>query len=135
MKTMLGFKIFKGSERGVGLVEVLVSLSIFAAVGVIFLMGLQTSGKSVIISQQHVTGENLAKSAMEDVKGQTYATGATSYSLATPVPADLTAQGYAVTVAAALPPGHASDDGIQRITIAVTYRGNVEFTLVDYKVH
>jgi len=130
---MLGSRIFKGSEHGQTLTEVLVALAILAAVGVTFLAGMQTSSKAVIIGQQNVTAESLAKSKMEEVKtpATTYVTGATSYYV-TPIPSDLASQGYGITVAAAAL--HNPDDGIQRITVTVTYNGDVMFTIADYKV-
>jgi type II secretory pathway pseudopilin PulG len=129
--TMLGSGIFKGSELGQTLTEVLVALAILAAVGVAFLAGMQTSSKSVIISQQSVTAENLAKSQIEDTKLQTYVVAATSYPTIT-IPPDLAAQGYSITVVAV--PKQSPDKGEQRITVTVSQNGQTLFTLAGYKV-
>jgi type II secretory pathway pseudopilin PulG len=129
--TMLGSGIFKGSELGQTLTEVLVALAILAAVGVAFLAGMQTSSKSVIISQQSVTAENLAKSQIEDTKLQAYVVAATSYPTIT-IPPDLVAQGYSITVVAI--PKQSPDKGEQRITVTVSQNGQTLFTLAGYKV-
>jgi len=119
-------------ERGLTLVEVLVALGILALVGVTFITGMAVTSKGSLISQERVAVESLAKSQMEDTKAQEYVAEATSYPTVT-LPTDLSAQGYAMGVAAQ--PLNSPDDGIQRITVTVTRNGEMLFTLVDYKVN
>jgi type II secretory pathway pseudopilin PulG len=134
---MLGLKRFRDGEQGIGLVEVLVALAIFAAVGVVFLMGLQTSGKAVIISQKNVTAEGLAKSKMEEVKGVGYLAGVSAYTEnITAVPSDLVAQGYSFTVIVSpLPDPPYDDTNIQKVTVIIYHSGEEAFRLEDYKVN
>ena len=132
---LAGFRSARNGEQGLTLIEVLIALGILAAVAVIFLVGLTTSTRAVMVSQKSVAAESLAKSQMEDTKAQTYVDGATTYPTIA-VPADLTSQHYAITVAAAPPPGHTTTDGIQKITVIVVKQGETPpaFTLVGYKV-
>ena len=120
-----------GSQLGMTLIEILVALGILAAVAVVFLVGMATSSKAVMVSQKSVAAESLAKSQMENTKAQTYVDGVTTYPKIT-IPQDLVDQGYDVTIVAE--PLHTPDDGIQRITVTVTRNGETAFTLEGYKV-
>ena len=66
-------------ECGFTLLETLVAMTIFGLVAVIFLMGLSISSKAVMVSQNRVTAESIAKSQMEDTKAQKYVVDASSY--------------------------------------------------------
>lgn len=120
------------------LVETLVALAIFGLVAGVFLAGLYVSSKSVMVSQERVAAESLAKSQMESIKAQDYVVDATSYPKIT-IPQDLVDQGYDMVIAAdCLDPdddGFGDDDGLQEITVTVTRNGDGVFTLVDYKVN
>ena len=135
-----------GSQLGMTLIEILVALGILAAVAVVFLLGMSTSSKAVMVSQKSVAAESLAKSEMEYVKSVTYLNAPWNYDLPSNPPSwDPTHSlpsgygGYSVQVNAAQmevnpanPAGE--DDGIQKITVTVTYNGETAFTLVGYKV-
>ena len=132
-----------GSQLGMTLIEVLVALGILAAVAVIFLIGMSTSSKAIMVSQKSVAVESLAKSELEYVKSVTYVNPLWSYELPSSPPYWAPTHslpdgygGYTVQVDAALVPGpgHTTDDGIQRITVTVTYNGEPAFTLTGYKV-
>jgi type II secretory pathway pseudopilin PulG len=110
------------------LIEVLVALGILAAVAVVFLVGMATSSKAVMVSQEAVIADSLAKSQMEDTKARDYAP---TYPKIT-IPQDLVDQGYDVAIVAA--PLHNLNDDIQKITVTVTYNEETAFTLVGYKV-
>jgi len=108
------------------LVETLVALAIFGLVAGIFLGGLYVSSKSVMVSQERVAAESLAKSQMEDIKAQDYAV---SYSEIA-IPDDLDAQGYDVGIG--VQDVHVD---LQKITVTVDRNGDTAFTLVGYKVN
>ena len=141
-----GLRSAHNAERGMTLIEVLVALGILAAVAVVFLVGMATSSKAVMVSQKSVASESLAKSEMEYVKSVTYLNASWNYDLPSNPPYwDPTHSlpsgysGYTVQVNAAQmevnpanPAGE--DDGIQKITVTVTYNGETAFTLVGYKV-
>ncbi len=124
--------MFRDGEQGMTLIETLVALGIIAAVAVVFLIGMTTSAKAVMVSQERVAVDSLAKSQMEDTKAQLYVDGVATYPKIT-IPQDLVDQGYDVAIAAA--PLRTPDDGIQRITVRVTRDGAPVFTLVGYKVN
>ncbi len=126
-------------QLGMTLVEVLVALGILAIVASVFLGGLTTSFKGVIVSHEHVTAESLAKSQMEVIKGWQYdsTNNPPNYQDAklTDIPA-----GYDITITAErLNPKPDNpvedDDGLQKITVTVTHNGKVVFTLEGYKVN
>ena len=131
----------RNSERGLTLIEILVALGILAAVSVIFLLGMTTSSKAIMISQESVAAESLTKSELEYAKSVTYLNAPWSYQLPSSPPAwDPTHSlpdgydGYSIQVNASCLTGHNPDDGIQEITVTVTHDGETAFTLVGYKV-
>ena len=109
------------------LIETLVAVALLGAVGVVFLTGLTVSSKAVMISQERVAAESLAKSQMEYIKAQEYAE---SY-LEITVPSDLVAQGYDVDIG--VEDVHLNE--LQKITVTVDRNGDTAFTLVSYKVN
>jgi len=120
-------QIFDGNQRGVTLAETLVALAIFGIVAVVFLSGLTISSKAVMVNQERVAAESLAKSQMEYVRAQDYDA---SY-LEIVIPADLDAQGYDVGIGVV--DVHVAK--LQKITVTVDRGGDILFTLVGYKVN
>jgi len=123
------------TERGMTLIEVLIALSIIAAVAVIFLAGMSTSSKAAIVNQHQVIGENLAKSQLEYIKRQPYdAISPIEYAQLDPgqIPSAYAIQIVAVPMN---PRGDSemNDDGLQKITITITNNGETVFTLEGYK--
>ena len=131
------FSPARNDERGFTLLEVLVALGILAAVAVAFLMGMTTSSKAVMISQESVAAESLAKSQMEVIKNWEYdETNNPPYyedAKLTNIP-----DGYDINIAAVrLDPkddGFETDDGLQEITVTVTHDVEATYTLVAHKV-
>src|SRR4030042_3026189 len=66
------FGAARNGERGLTLIEILVALGILAAVAVTFLLSMTTSSRAVMVSQERVTADSLAKSQMERIKSETY---------------------------------------------------------------
>lgn len=143
----MGFRSLQNGEQGLTLVEVLVALGILAAVAVVFLLGMTTSSKAVMVSQERVAADSLAKSEMEYVKSAAYhsANVTWSYQLPSSPPSwDPTHSlpygygGYSIDVTAeyvVVVPGHTWDDGIQKITVTITRGGETVLTLEGYKVN
>jgi len=125
-----GVQILDGNERGVTLAETLVALAIFGIVAVVFLSGLTMSSKAVMVNQERVAAESLAKSQMEDIKAQDY-DEAGAYSKINIVQ-DLLDQGYDID----WPPDvQELSSGLQKITVTIINRnGNGILTLETYKV-
>lgn len=134
----LGFA--RKAEPGMTLIEILVALAIIAAVAVVFLLGMSVSSKGVMVSQERVAVDSLAKSELEYVKSTAYNNAPWAYQLPSGYPTwDPTHSlpngynGYSIQVTADLV--HTTDDGIQQITVTVTHPGQPDFSLVGYKVN
>jgi prepilin-type N-terminal cleavage/methylation domain-containing protein len=138
------FGPMRNGQQGLTLIEILVALGILAAVAVIFLIGMSTSSKAVMVSQESVAADSLAKSQMEYIKSQDYVKvaeynpndPAKRYELINIDP-DLVAQGYAIAISSpqdVISPPVPGSENIQRITVTVTHDEKV-FTLIGYKVN
>jgi prepilin-type N-terminal cleavage/methylation domain-containing protein len=132
------FSSARSGERGLTLIEILVALSILAAVATTFLLGMTHSSRAIMISQERVAVDSLAKSQMERIKSWEYD--------GTNIPPDYqTAKltdipdGYDTNIVAVrLDPeedGLGDDDGLQEIKVTVTHDGETAFILVGYKVN
>jgi prepilin-type N-terminal cleavage/methylation domain-containing protein len=125
----------RNGERGLTLIEVLLALSILAAVSTTFLLGMTTSSRAVMINKEQITAESLAKSQMEYIKRQDYRVDL-QYNKITLSQDEIDA-GYDIEFAVErLNPrgdGTDNDDALQKITITVTHNGEATFTLEGYK--
>ena len=132
------FSLARNGERGFTLIEILVALGILAAVAIIFLASMTTSSRAVMISQERVAVDSLAKSQLERIKSWEYdeTNNPPDYEDAklTDIP-----DRYDINIAAArLDPkgdGTGNDDGLQEITITVTHDGDTAFELIGYKMN
>jgi prepilin-type N-terminal cleavage/methylation domain-containing protein len=137
-------------QRGFGLVEVIIALGLLGVIGIAFLTALATTSTAIIVSDKHATAESLARSELEFVKSQNYSGEPWSYQL----PSGTSPTGnfpewwvsgshtlpdgyehYTATVEATLldplEDGSGNDDGLQKITVTVTFpRDNPEETTV-----
>ena len=120
------------------LIEVLVALAILGVIAVAFLTGLATTAKAVFIADVRTTAESLARTQMEDVKGQPYddVNDPPEYD---EVPRSSIPDNFNIDIAAErlVPEGYTAgaDYGIQKITVTVEFQGEVKITLEDYKVN
>ncbi|MFC1929033.1 type II secretion system protein J [Chloroflexota bacterium] len=126
-------------QKGFTLIETLVGVAIFAAIGVAVMSGLSTGYKSMGISQEGVYAEGLAKSQVEHIRGQDYIS-VVNYPTEGPyevidIPAHLAAVGYSVEINAPETVDVAGVSGyeLQGITIKVNYRGATKLTITFYK--
>jgi len=136
----MGFRSLQNGEQGLTLVEVLVALGILAAVAVIFLLGMTTSSKAVMVSQERVAADSLAKSQMENIKSWAYDSDPNhnppDYSaakLADSPPFYINFVAERLEVKGGNPAGE--DDGIQKITVTITRDGETVLKLEGYKVN
>jgi len=130
------------SEKGFSLIEVLIALAILGIIAVAILSGLGTTFKAVMVSQERVVVESLAKSQLEYIKAQDYITAAAydpdnpeqSYKLID-IPDDLIEKGYGIAINT---PQTISLTGerfeLQSITVVVERNGEQMLTIADYKV-
>jgi type II secretory pathway pseudopilin PulG len=125
------------SEDGIALTEALVTLGITSIVAAVFLTSMSTSSKAVLVSQEQVTAENLAKSQMEYAKGQQYdeVNNPPQYTMLPP--GDIP-ENYAISISAErLDPegdGITDDDGLQKLTVVINYDGAQAFHLEGYRM-
>lgn len=132
------FRSLQG-QGGFTLIETLVGLAIFAAIGVALMNGLTTGYKSTAISQERVYAEGLAKSQVEYIRAQAYISvanynPANSYAIID-IPAHLAAAGYSVVINAPEIVGVPGVSGyeLQGITIKVNYHGATKLTIIFYR--
>jgi type II secretory pathway pseudopilin PulG len=133
------------SQRGVGLVEVVIALGLLGIISVAFLGALATASSAIIISDEQTTAESLASSELEHIKSQNYIDySANPHAVYDSISAP---DGYEVdtTVAPFNPDSgdiysqvsgvYEQDDGIQMVTIEITFlpESKVIFTLEGYK--
>jgi type II secretory pathway pseudopilin PulG len=118
------------NEAGVSLIETLVAVAILGFTAVIFFGGVSSSSQGVYIADERATAESLARTQMEWAKNATYTTNATQYSPA-PIPAGKDYLNYSANITAAAL--HATDDGIQEITVTIKHSGKDIITLEGYK--
>ena len=139
-------KTFRGHSRGFTLIEVVIAIALIGLIGAAVLSALSAASLALIIADQRATAESVARSEMEYVKNNDKnpydATNSTPYYVwdSSIIPVN-----YAVDIAAVrLDPqndGTDNDDGIQEITVTVTYQelradNNMrerQYVLVDYK--
>ena len=130
-------------ESGVTLIETVVALAILSAVGVAFLSGMATTSKAVMVSQEMVIAESLAKSQLESIEAQDYIS-ATDYDPDDPAKSyelidisdELVVGGYSIEIN---PPQTIDPDAgkgfeVQNVTVVVKRSGEELLAVSDYKV-
>jgi len=130
------FKLFR-EQRGIGLIDTLIGLALLGIIAVAFLSGLSTTSKGVMVSQERVAAESLAKSQIESIKAQDYIPVAEydplkRYELID-IPADLVASGYSIEIN---PPETIISDVVelQSITIAIKRDARGKLIISVYRV-
>jgi len=118
-------KLFQ-DEKGLTLVETVVTVGIVGVALVAFAVALSTGAMAVNESDQEVVVQSLARTQMEYVKGYPYDSEATTYPTVS-TPAD-----YSISVAVTSVPD--TDANIQKVTANISRDGLVLLTVEDYKV-
>ena len=117
-------KVFQGRSRGLGLIDVLISIALIGVIAIAFMSALSTASTVLIISDEQATAESLARSQMEYVKNSP-----TSASYNSSIPSGYEQAGYSATIDAGL-----LRVGLQRITIRIDIHDEEVVTLIGYKV-
>ncbi len=71
------------SQKGLGLIEVLIAVAILGVVAVVFLSSLATSSKATIIADEQTKAESLTRSELEYIKSQPFSETPWSYDVST----------------------------------------------------
>jgi hypothetical protein len=113
--------IFAGNERGNSLPEVIMSIGIFALVGVTFISVLATNIKVLGTADQRTTAESLAKTQMEAIISAPYdSTAPYSYSKVAGIPAGYDINIYVALINPETGAVSTTDCGVQKVTVTVT---------------
>ena len=110
------------SEKGITLLETVISLALLAIIGLAFLSGLATTSTSRALAEERVNAKILAEAQMENLKKQDYTD---NYTLLTPVGFD----GYSTNLTV--------EDyyyNLQKITVAIIHNSDQVFSLESFKV-
>jgi prepilin-type N-terminal cleavage/methylation domain-containing protein len=128
-----------GNQKGLTLVEVLIALTVFAAIAVSLFIALNVSHRTTHSVNQETTAESLTRAALEYIKSCDYDEsldpGHPEYEVDPTL--DIPTK-YSIEVTAErLDPegdGFDDDDGIQKVTVQVKYDGDLVLTTENYKV-
>ena len=145
-------KAFRGGSRGFSMLEVVIAIALLGIIAVSVLSALQTAALAFISADRRATSESIARSQMEWVKTSPYIDYSQELSEPEREPdfydniaiqsggGDYTLDTKAEPID---PSNHQpydgeggvfdNDDGIQLITVTVSYEGRVVVTLKDYK--
>jgi prepilin-type N-terminal cleavage/methylation domain-containing protein len=156
-------KAFQGSSRGFTLIEVVIAMALLGIIAVAILSALSTASIALIIADERATAESLARSQMEYIQNSPYIDYSKELSDPEREPdfygqitipggvGDYTLESKAEPIdpsnhqpypeKTGSPGVYQHDDGIQEITVTITYytvRGDnrmaeQKYTLVDYK--
>ena len=118
------------SEKGFSLIEILVAVAILGLVAVTFLSGLATVIKGTVISNEQAIAESLVRVEAEYVKGCDYQPYPSVY----PVNPELTIPSRWNIPQPTVELVHATDDGIQKVTITAEHDGEAILSIEIYKV-
>jgi prepilin-type N-terminal cleavage/methylation domain-containing protein len=122
-------------EKGFSLMEVALAMALLGVVAVAFLTALATGSRTIFVADERATAESLARTQMEYVRGQEYSGAPWNYTV-TPSALDstdppgwwtdnppplLTAEYDGYSAGIDVEPLHASDDGLQVITVTIDH--------------
>ncbi len=130
MKIFIGLlkKIpWKCGQKGMTMLEALVSIGILGGVVMTFIFGMSGGALAVKENGQELTVQNLARNQMEYIKSCAYTVNATTY------PKISTPPGYSISVGVKAVPG--ASNNIQKVTANISRESILLMTVSDYKVN
>ena len=112
------------SEKGISLLETIVSVAILGIIGAAFLSGLATTSTARVTADERVSSKILSEILMEDVKKQSYnLSGNYTYTIPDEFP------GYSVNFTVE----NIRNDYLQKLTFTIYHKDEDTFTLESYK--
>ena len=155
-------KAFRGRSRGFSMLEVVIAIGLLGIIALSVLMALSTASAALIIADRRATAESLARTQMEDTKKRQYIDYSKDlddeerepdFYEKISIPSEMGDCTLEIKVEPIDPDNHQpyeetenpdvyeADDGIQLITVTVTYyilgaenkKVERQFTLEDYK--
>lgn len=118
-------------EKGFTIIETLVALALLGIIAVAFLSGVATASKASSIANERAIAESLVRSEAEYVKSCAYQDSASEY----PVDPSLTVPDSWIVPPPVVGLVHATDDGIQEVTVTAEHNGEEVLSLKIYKVY
>jgi len=116
-------------EKGITMIETVIGLAIIGLVMVAFLSGLATASKGTILSREQTTAESLVRSEIEYVRSCAYQPDASTY----PVDPLLTIPDSWSVPSPVVELVHATDDGLQKVTVSAEHNGEAILSISIYK--
>ena len=117
-------------EKGFAIIETLVALALLGIIAVALLSGVATASKASSIANERAIAESLVHSEAEYVKSCAYQDSASEY----PVDPSLTVPDSWTVPPPVVGLVHATDDGIQEVTVTAEHNGEEVLSLKIYKV-
>ena len=126
-----------GNQKGLTLVEVLIALTVFAAISASLFIALNVSHKTTHSVNEQTTAESLTRAELEYIKSCDYdAENNPPVYGADPDLVIPTKYSIEITAERLDPEGDGTDndDGIQKVTVQVYYDGELVLTTASYKM-
>jgi len=143
MRPLKVAKKLKSYETGVTLIETVIALALLGLIAVGFIGGLGTTYRAVMVSQERVAAESLAKSQLDYIIVQNYIT-AEDYNPYDPescyelidIPDELVDKGYDIEITppqTIVTPSEGNYE-VQGVTVVIKRNGEELLIISDYKV-
>lgn len=130
-----------GNQKGLSLVEVVIAVAVLAIIATGIITAMHVSLKTTAIANERTTAESLTRTELEYIKQCDYDDsldpGHPQYGLDPTIIATMPAGFSMVVTAERLDPsnnGTDDDEGIQKVTVSVSYEGELVVTTESYKV-
>lgn len=121
---------YMATQKGFTLLETLVALALLGILATVFLSGLFLSTTVGMKNKERAIADSLVRSQAEYVRtcAYVYDTGEYSVDPSLTIPSGWTVPAATVQLV------HASDDGMQEVTVSASHLGNTILTIHTYKV-
>ena len=126
-----------GNQKGMGLVEVLIAVAIFGAIAVSLFIALNVSHRTTHSVNRETIAESLTRAELEYIKSCDYDSVNNPPVYGIDPDLDVPTKFDVEVAVERLDPnddGTENDDGIQKITVTVSYDGELLITTESYKV-